>query len=242
MSKNVLITGASGGIGSAAARLFAKNGYNVIINYNSSEQDALSLEKELSCIGNAVALKADVSSKSDVDAMFTEAEKLFGKINVLVNNAGISQQKLFTDITEEEFDRMFSVNVKGVFNCCQRALPSMIHDKSGKIINVSSMWGISGASCEVHYSASKAAVIGLTKALAREVGLSGVQVNCVAPGVIETKMNSHLSEKIFRELEDSSSLGRTGTPEEVAELIYFLSDNKSDFITGQTVCIDGGFI
>ena len=242
MSKNVLITGASGGIGSAAARLFAENGYNVIINYNSTEQDALSLEKELSCIGNAVALKADVSSKSDVDAMFTEAEKLFGKINVLVNNAGISQQKLFTDITEEEFDRMFSVNVKGVFNCCQRALPSMIHDKSGKIINVSSMWGISGASCEVHYSASKAAVIGLTKALAREVGLSGVQVNCVAPGVIETKMNSHLSEKIFRELEDSSSLGRTGTPEEVAELIYFLSDNKSDFITGQTVCIDGGFI
>ena len=190
----------------------------------------------------AAAYPADVSDKTEVEEMFRKAEQELGKISALVNNAGIAEQILFSDITEEKRDRMFAVNVKGAYNCTQAVLPSMIHEKYGRIINVSSMWGISGASCEVHYSASKAALIGFTKALAKEVGLSGITVNCVAPGVIGTDMNAAISREILEELKENTPLNRIGTSEDVAEAILFLASDKASFITGQTLSVDGGFI
>ena len=238
-----LITGSARGIGAATAALFADMGYNVVINYNTSKSEALSLYEEIRAKGgNAIAVQADVSGMSDAQRLFAEAKKAFGTIDVLVNNAGIAQQKLFTDITESDYDRMFDCNVKSVFNCCQCALPDMIHNKHGRIINVSSMWGVVGASCEVHYSASKAAVIGMTKALAREVAPSGITVNCIAPGVIDTPMNKSFDAETIAALREETPVGRLGTPEDVARAIVFLADEKSSFITGQTLGIDGGFI
>ncbi len=238
-----LITGAARGIGAATAALFARSGYNVVINYNTSEKQALALcEKIIKNGGNALALQADVSKANEAEKLFFAAKKAFGSIDVLVNNAGIAQQKLFTDITEDDYDRMFDCNVKSVFNCCKYALPDMIHNKYGRIINISSMWGVTGASCEVHYSASKAAVIGMTKALAREVAPSGITVNCIAPGVIDTPMNKGFDAETLEALKYETPVGRLGTPEDVAEAIAFLADKKSSFITGQVLGIDGGFI
>ncbi|MGN0674659.1 MAG: elongation factor P 5-aminopentanone reductase [Oscillospiraceae bacterium] len=243
MEKNVLITGASRGIGRAAAVAFAKNGYNVAVNYNNSEKAAEKLCKELNQYGvKAEYFQSDVADKSAVNKMVRKIEADFGKISVLVNNAGIAEQALFSDITEEMWDRMFAVNVKGAYNCTQAVLPHMIHNKYGRIINISSMWGISGASCEVHYSASKAALIGFTKALAKETGLSGITVNCIAPGVIATEMNGHLSKEIMDELKDETPLNRIGTPEDVADAIVFFASDKASFITGQVLSVDGGFI
>lgn len=243
MNQTVLITGASRGIGRAAAAAFARNGYNVAVNYCKSKEKATDLADELNGYGvMAAAYQADVSDKTAVGEMFRKAEQELGRISVLVNNAGIAEQILFSDITEEKWDRMFAVNVKGTYNCTQAALPSMIHEKYGRIINVSSMWGISGASCEVHYSASKAALIGFTKALAKEVGLSGITVNCIAPGVIGTDMNSAISGEILEELKEDTPLNRIGTPEDVAAAILFLASDKASFITGQTLAVDGGFI
>lgn len=243
MKKTVLITGASRGIGRAAAEAFAKAGYDVAVNYNKSEEAAKALCRELECYSvKALPFCADVSDKKAVEKMFAEIKENMGTVSVLVNNAGIAEQALFTDITEEMWDRMFAVNVKGAYNCTQAALPQMIHEKYGRIINVSSMWGISGASCEVHYSAAKAALIGFTKALAKETGLSGITVNCVAPGVIETDMNGHLSPEIISELKEETPLNRIGKPRDVAEAILFLASEKASFITGQTVSVDGGFI
>lgn len=241
--KTVLITGSSRGIGRAAAVTFAQNGYNVAVNYNKSSEVAENLCSELEQIGvKAKAFQCDVADKYAVKEMVKQIEADLGQITVLVNNAGIAEQALFSDITEEMWDRMFDINVKGAYNCTQAVLPHMIHNKYGRIINVSSMWGISGASCEVHYSASKAALIGFTKALAKEVGLSGITVNCVAPGVIATEMNGHLSEDIIEELKNETPLNRIGTPEDVAEAIFFLASDKASFITGQTLSVDGGFI
>lgn len=243
MNKTVLITGSSRGIGRAAAVTFAKNGYNVAVNYNKSSEAAERLCSELEQLGvKSIAFQADVSDKSAVNEMVKQIEADLGQITVLVNNAGIAEQALFSDITEEMWDRMFDVNVKGAYNCTQAVLPHMIHNKYGRIVNVSSMWGISGASCEVHYSASKAALIGFTKALAKEVGLSGITVNCVAPGVIATEMNGHLSEDIIEELKNETPLNRIGTPEDVAEAIFFFASDKASFITGQILSVDGGFI
>ncbi len=241
--KTVLITGSARGIGAATAALFADSGYNVVINYNTSETEALSLCKKLRVKGcNAIAVKADVSKKNEAEFLFGEAKKSFGGVDVLVNNAGIAQQKLFSDITMQDYDRMFDCNVKSVFNCCQCALPYMIHNKNGRIINISSMWGIVGASCEVHYSASKAAVIGMTKALAREVAPSGITVNCIAPGVIDTPMNSGFDEDTINALKEETPVGRIGTPEEIAKAVLFFAEDSSGFITGQVLGIDGGFI
>ena len=241
--KTVLITGSSRGIGRATAVTFAKNGYNVAVNYNKSSEAAENLCYELERYGvKAKTFQANVADKFAVNEMVKQIEADFGRISVLVNNAGIAEQALFSDITEEMWDRMFDVNVKGAYNCTQAVLPHMIHNKYGRIINVSSMWGISGASCEVHYSASKAALIGFTKALAKEVGLSGITVNCVAPGVIATEMNGHLSEEIIEELKNETPLNRIGTPEDAAEAIFFLASDKASFITGQTLSVDGGFI
>lgn len=243
MDKTVVITGSSGGIGSEIARVFAENGWSIGLMYNNSREDAESLENELREKGTDVfCRKCDVSSKEDVRAYFNEAEKSLGRITALVNNAGVSLQKLFTDVTEEEAERVFDINVKGAFNCCQEALPSMIREKQGKIVNISSMWGICGASCEVHYSASKAAVIGLTKALAKEVGPSSINVNCVCPGVIDTKMNAHLNEDDMNALREEIHLMRIGTPRDVAETVYFLCSDKADYITGQIISVDGGMI
>lgn len=238
-----VITGSARGIGAATAALFADMGYNVVINYNTSEAEALALRGKITANGGkAIAVQADVSKMSEAKHLFDEAKKAFGAVDVLVNNAGIAQQKLFTDITEADYDRMFDCNVKSVFNCCQCALPDMIHNKYGRIINVSSMWGVVGASCEVHYSASKAAVIGMTKALAREVAPSGITVNCIAPGVIDTPMNKGFDEETIAALKEETPVGRLGTPEDIARAIAFIADEKSGFITGQTLGIDGGFI
>jgi len=242
--KTVLITGASRGIGRSAARLFAKRGWNVAINYNNSEDAAKLLTEEInsSSAGRAFAFRADVSDESQVQSMFNEAVDRFSKIDALVNNAGTASQQLLTDLTVNEWDRLFSINVRGAFLCSRAALGSMISRKRGKIINVSSVWGITGASCEVAYSASKAAIIGFTKALAKEVGPSGINVNCVAPGVVKTDMNAGLTKEDLEHLAEENALGRIGEPEEIAEAIYYLASEKSDFITGQVLCPDGGFV
>lgn len=241
--KTVLITGASRGIGKATARIFAERKYNIVINYLRAEKAALSLHRELTELGcSCIVYKADVADSAQVNRMVKHTLSQFGRIDVLVNNAGISQQKLVTDITDEDFERMIDVNLRGTFNCCRAVLPSMINRKSGAIINISSIWGITGASCEVHYSAAKAGIIGLTKSLAKEVGPSGIRVNCVAPGVIETDMNANLSESDKATLADCTPLLRLGTPEEVAGVICFLASDKASFITGQVISPNGGFL
>jgi len=243
VNKTVLITGASRGIGKATARLFAEEGYNVIINYLHSYEQAQALCAELAAKGcHALAVRADVAEWPQVNSMFEQAAHRFGAIDVLINNAGIGQQKLFTEITSEEWQRMLAVNLTGVFNCCKAVLPAMIERKHGKIINVSSIWGIVGASCEVHYSATKAGVIGLTKALAKELGPSNIQVNCVAPGVIDTEMNALLDESDKSAICEETPLMRIGTVEDVAQAIFFLASEKSDFFTGQVLSPNGGFV
>ncbi|MEE0945467.1 MAG: 3-oxoacyl-ACP reductase FabG [Acutalibacteraceae bacterium] len=241
MNKTVIITGASGGIGSAATILFAENGWNVVMNYYKSSQSAKLLASSLSAHGYSVfPYYADITDRSSVERMIYDAENKFGKIDALVNNAGIAQQKLFTDITDNDFNEMINVNLKGTFLCCQAVLPGMIHYKSGKIVNISSIWGITGGSCEVHYSASKAAVIGMTKALAKEVAPSSIQVNCIAPGLIETRMNNNIPTDELAQFVDDIPLGRMGEPSEVAQLIYYLCSENSDYITGQVITLDGG--
>ena len=243
MNKTVVVTGASRGIGKAISSLFAENRYNVVVNYNKSYESASALVSELKAKGySAVAFKADISNSAESSALVDFAVSAFGKIDALVNNAGISEQKLFTDVTDSDWNNMLSVNLTGCFNCCRAASRYMILKKYGSIINISSMWGISGASCEVHYSASKAGVIGLTKALAKELGPSNIRVNCVAPGVIATEMNSHLSFEDISALKNETPLCRIGDPREVAEAVLFLASEKASFITGQTLCVDGGFI
>ena len=243
MNKTVLITGSSRGIGQAAAELFARHGYNVILNYFQSRVDAVELAQRLEKDGHAVLVcQADVSRRDDVEAMVQSGLHKFGAIDVLVNNAGVSGQKLFTELAETEWDHMFAVNMKGVFHCCQCVLPAMIARRAGKIINVSSVWGITGASCEVHYSAAKAAVIGFTKALAKELGPSNIQVNCVAPGVISTAMNAELDEEARRLLLQETPLMRFGTAEEAAHAIFYLASEQADFITGQVLSPNGGLV
>ncbi len=238
----VLITGASRGIGKATAQLFASKGYQVAVNYHQSAQEAHQLVEELSPLCPTLAIKADVSDRSQVDAMVKEVHNQLGPIDVLINNAGIAKQALFTDFTLEQWQRMFDVNVTGMFHCCQAVLPGMIHQKAGKIINLSSVWGITGASCEVPYSATKAAVIGMTKALAKELGPSGIQVNCVAPGVIDTDMNGMLDDNTIQCLKEETPLGTIGTPEDIAQTIFFLASDNAKFITGQVISPNGGFV
>ena len=237
MAKTVLITGASQGIGVAAARLFYENGYSVIINYNQSEKEALMLEKELK---GSLAVKCDVSNEEDVKEMVDIAIKKYGKIDVLINNAGISKQNLISDVSCEEWDKMFAVNVRGTFLVSKYVLSHMIRYKSGKIINVSSIWGVSGASCETCYSATKGAIISFTKALAKELGPSKITVNAVAPGFIDTKMNENLSEEDKAAFCEETPLGRIGTSEEVANTLLLLASEKASFITGQVLTVDGG--
>ncbi len=243
MKKTVIVTGASKGIGAATAILFAQKGYNVVINYNNSYESASLLCRSLSENGYSVMThKANVANKLEVDLMVKETLYKFGSLDILVNNAGVAHQGLITQTNEIDFDNIIDVNLKGVFNCCKAVTPSMVSRQSGKIINVSSMWGQVGASCEVAYSAAKAGVIGLTKALAKELAPSGINVNCVAPGLIETSMNSNLTIEAISEFVEEIPLGRMGSADEVAATIEFLASEKADYITGQVLGINGGYI
>lgn len=240
--KTAIITGASRGIGSATAIIFAERGYNTVICYNNSKEAADALCDELIREGHsAIAYKVDVSRSDEVARLFSDVYARFKSIDVLVNNAGVCSFGLLTDVADEEFDRVNGINYNGTFYCSREAVKYMLKEHKGSIVNVSSMWGISGSSCESVYSASKAAVIGLTKALAKELGPSGIRVNCIAPGVIATEMNSALSEETMNELSESTPLCRIGTQEEVAEAIYFLASDNASFVTGQVLSVDGGF-
>jgi len=241
--KSVLITGASRGIGAETARRFAADGYAVAVNYHASEREALALVEQLRANGHtAIAVKADVSDQLQVKAMIDNVIEKFCQLDTLVCNAGVAKQALLSDTTAEEWRRIFSVNVDGVFFCCRAVLPHFIHKKAGRIITVSSVWGLTGASCEAAYSASKAAVIGLTRALAKELGPSGITVNCVAPGVIATEMNEALPPAALEALREETPLGVLGTPADVAESILFLSSARARFFTGQVLSPNGGFV
>lgn len=240
--KTAIVTGGSRGIGAATSALLSQNGYNVLINYNKSYDSASALKSLiLSSGGSADIFKCDVANADEVNAMIDYCLKKSGSIDLLVNNAGIADQRLFTDITDADWNDMISVDLTGTFNCCRAVSKYMIKNHSGNIINISSMWGIGGASCEVHYSSAKAGVIGLTKALAKELGPSGIRVNCIAPGVIDTEMNSSYSKEDIKALADVTSLCRIGKPEEIASVVKFLASDDSSFITGQTISVDGGF-
>lgn len=243
-NKVVLVTGSSSGIGLGIAIEFAQNGYDIAVHYNnnkdSGEKLAVELHKKYGV--STFPISFDISNNTAVIEGICQIEKNLGKIDVLVNNAGISQQKLFTDITEDDWDNLFSVNVKGAYLVTKAVLPSMINKKSGKIINISSIWGMVGGACEVHYSASKSAIIGFTKALAKEVAPSGITVNCIAPGVISTPMNSYLSQETMDLLIEETPVGKLGTPEDVARVAVFLADDKSDFLTGQLISPNGGLV
>ena len=243
MNKSVLITGASGGIGEALCRDFAKTGYDVAIHYNSSEDSALNLKAELESQYRvkAVPIKADLRNSDDVKVLAEIALKEFGKIDVLVNNAGVAYMSLFQCADEGKVKELFDINLMSAMTLTKEILPSMIRNQWGRIINISSMWGIAGASCEVHYSATKSALIGFTKALAKEVGPSSITVNCIAPGYIDTKMNSAIDEDSAQEIVDATPVGRKGRPEDVSPLAVFLCDDNAEFITGQVISVDGGY-
>lgn len=240
--KTALITGGAKGIGAAICVQLAKDGYDIALNYNTSEKEAHLLKERLSIVTDIEVFKADVSDSKQVNTMFDEIEKHFGGVDILVNNAGIAQQVLFTDITDEMWQKMIGVNLTGAFNCCRRALPSMIKQKYGTIVNIASMWGEVGASMEVHYSASKAGLIGLTKALAKEVGLSGITVNAVSPGVVLTDMMAQFSDEDKKSLADDTPMGKLGNVEDIASAVSYLVSERARFITGQVLSVNGGFV
>ena len=242
--KNVLITGASGGIGQAIARAFARAGYGTALHYHTNGAAAHTLAASLRTEYGvpAMALCADLRNSASVASMAETAQKEFGFIGTLVNNAGIARQMLFTDITDGDWDDMIGIHLSGTFRCCRAFLPEMIRRREGTILNISSMWGQTGASCEVHYSAAKAGVIGLTKALAKEVGLSGITVNCIAPGAIRTAMLDSFTEEDLSALADETPVGRIGAPEDVASAAVFLAGDSARFITGQVLGVNGGFV
>ena len=238
MTKVAFVTGGAKGIGSAIVKRFIKDGYKVAFTYNNSEDKAQALANELG--ENCKAYKLDITDSNAVNTVIADVEKTFGEIYVLVNNAGISEQSLFTDITDEMWHKMLETNLSGAFYCSRAVLKYMINRKCGKIINISSIWGETGGSCEVHYSASKAGLIGMTKALAKEVGLSGITVNCVSPGVILTDMTSHFDDATMNELKEETPLNKIGTPEDVAGAVSFLASSDADFITGLDLAVNGG--
>ena len=235
----VLISGGDRGIGAAAARAFWQAGYRVAVLYHTHAEAAAALEKELPGL---LAVQCDVASRASCEVAFHTVEQAVGHVDVLVSNAGIAQQKLFTDITPEEWQHMLDVNLTGAFHLCQLALPGMIRRKAGRILTVSSMWGQTGGSCEVHYSAAKAGLIGLTKALAKEEGPSGITVNCVAPGVIDTDMMAAFTAEDKAALAEETPVGRLGSADEVAQLLVFLAGESAGYITGQVFGVNGGLV
>ena len=241
--RTVLITGASRGIGAACARRFAAAGDRVALNYCRAGERALALAEELRAAGARVELfQADVGDTAQVERMVDNVLDKFCQLDILVCNAGVAKQQLFTDISDRDWRELFNVNVDGTFRCCRAVLPHFIHRKAGRIITMSSMWGLTGASCEVAYSASKAAVIGLTRALAKEVGPSGITVNCVAPGVIDTEMNGNLTPEDLEVLRQETPLETIGRPEDVAESVFFLASEAASFMTGQVLSPNGGIL
>lgn len=242
MKHTVLVTGSSRGIGAATARAFALEGCRVAIHYNKSESSARALFSELAEQGCEVALvRGDLSDEAQAVSIVKKARASLGFIDVLVNNAGVAlPTQLITQTTDAEWARVFGVNVDGMFYVTRAVLPEMISNRRGSIVNISSMWGVSGGSCETAYSASKAAVIGLTKSLAKEVAPSGVRVNCVAPGFVPTEMNAALSAETVEAIREETPLMRTGSPEDIANAVLFLAGDGASFITGQTLSVDGG--
>jgi len=234
--RTVLITGASRGIGQQAAFDFLEAGYNVVVNYNQTyinEADYLPYKDHV------IFIKADIADYSQVQKMFVDASNQFGNIDVVINNAAVTYLGLLSQMDEKDWDRLMDINLKGLFNICKFAIPSMVNNKKGHIINISSMWGITGASCEVAYSASKAAVIGFTKALAKELAPSNILVNCIAPGIINTDMNKKFTKD---ELEEMIPLGKIGNCKDITDMMLYLANEKTSFITGQVFSINGGSV
>ena len=241
MNRLVIITGGSRGIGAETARVLSRAGFSVALIYNSSVEPAKRVQSEIQLFGGVCEIfKADVSVSGDVKRVYAEIVGKCGKPFALVNCAGVAQQCLFTDITDEMWRKMIDTDLTGTFYFCREVLPDMIHEKRGKIVNIASMWGEVGASLEVHYSAAKAGVIGMTKALAKELGPSGITVNCIAPGVITTEMNGHLDGDTLSALRDETPVMRLGTPEDVAESVSYFASQAAGFVTGQVLSVDGG--
>lgn len=237
VNKVVVVTGGSRGIGAEIVKFLAKLGYKVVLNYNKSESYAQDVKKELN---NVEIFKADVSKKEEANALIDFAIKKYGKIDVLINNAGIAQTKLFTEITDEDWNNIINTNLNSAFYCSREAVKNMIHNKSGLIINISSIWGITGASCEVAYSTSKAAINGFTKALAKELGPSNIRVNAIAPGIINTEMNSYLSKDELKNIKEEIPLEKIGDPVDIAKCVKWLIEDN--YTTGQIISINGGWI
>lgn len=239
--KTVLITGGSRGIGKCIAENLAKEGYNVVLNYNKSEKQAKQIQKDLKEQGKNIEIyKADISKREEVKKMTEFALDKFKNIDILINNAGIAKLQMFNDITDEDWNEMINTNLNSVFYCTQEVLENMIHNKNGCIINISSIWGMVGASCEVAYSVSKAGIDGMTKALAKELGLSNIRVNSIAPGVIDTEMNSNLDNRIKEEIKNETPLNKIGRPIDIYRCVKWLIEDE--FTTGQVISPNGGYV
>ena len=242
MGQTALITGAAQGIGRAIAEKLAREGYGVCINYRTHRSEAEELAAALQKDGcRALALRADIADRGEVASMVHTAEQKLGPITLLVNNAGIAGQALFQDVTDAQWDRFLAVNLTGARNAILAVLPHMLHEKQGCIVNIASIWGLRGASCEVAYSCTKAGIVALTRSLALELGPSHIRVNCVAPGVIDTEMVRNLGPETLEELRQQTPLGRLGTPGDIAAAVAFLASDQASFLTGQVLTADGGF-
>lgn len=238
--KTIIITGGARGIGKAIVYELAKSNYNIILNYNSSQKEAEQIKEELTKQGCKVDIyKADITKKEEVQKMIEYTIEKYKKVDVLINNAGISQIITFAELTEEDWDKMIDTNLKSIFYTSKAVLSTMLHEKNGLILNISSIWGVIGASCEVHYSTAKAGMNGFTKALAKELGPSNIRVNAIAPGIIDTNMNANLSKEEVEKIKESIPLERIGKPEQIAKAVKWLIEDE--YTTGQIISIDGGW-